>query len=175
MSRRKVPYPPGASLNAGGLPAFDSNGRPTPWTEARARRHALYVRKPAALARAPEDTAARRAADRVLAEAEAAALRVQVVHGFRRPAGKLFGVDEAALVLIGPYGAIVISPILLRTLALLAGKGRHPPESLLPAGWQDLEHLSTGLAAAGLTLAAVGLRLDRRKTGWRITRLRPVR
>lgn len=76
---------------------------------------------------------------------------------------------------IGPYGAIGTTPILLRTQALLAGKGRHPPESLLSTGWPDLEHLSTGLAAAGSTLAAVGLRLDRRKTGWRITRPRPVR
>ena len=175
MSKRRLPYPAGAPLNEGGYPAFDSNGRPTPWTEARARRHAQYVRRPVAPASSPDDTPARRAADRALAAAEAAALRAQVVHGFRRPPGKLYGVDEVAQVLIGPYGAIAVSTLLVRTLAMLAGKGRHDPETLLAAGWRDLEHLSTGLANFAGTLAAVGLRLDRRKAGWRITRPRPAR
>ena len=105
--------------------------------------------------------------------AEAAALQAQVQTGLKPPTGKLFGVEEAALMVIGPNGAIGTTALLVRTLALLSAKGRHDPEVLLSAGWQDAEHLNAGLDAFAGKLAAVGLKLDRRKTGLRITKAKP--
>lgn len=174
MPGRKIVYPSDMPLNEGGFPAYDSLGRPTPWTEARARRHAHYTGRKARRLLVAKDRAEDRVAEQARVAAEAAACRARVVNGFSRPPGKLYGVDEAALMLIGPYGAIDASPLLLRTLALLSAKGRHDPEALLIAGWRDLDHLTGGLTAASPILAAVGLRLDRRSTGWRITRPRPT-
>ena len=105
--------------------------------------------------------------------AEASALQAQVQTGLKPPTGKLFGVEEAALMVIGPNGAIGTTALLVRTLALLSAKGRHDPEVLLSAGWQDTEHLNAGLDAFAGKLAAVGLKLDRRKTGLRITKAKP--
>lgn len=101
---------------------------------------------------------------------ETAALEAQIQRGFRPPAGRLFGVDVEALILIGPGGGIGVTPLLARTLAILSAPGRHAPESLLAAGWRDVDHLRDGLSAFSGKLAAVGLVLNRRATGLRITK-----
>ena len=44
------------------------------------------------------------------------------------------------------------------------------PESVLAAGWRDVDHLRDGLSAFSGKLAAVGLVLNRRATGLRITK-----
>ncbi|CAA2145623.1 hypothetical protein MBLL_04750 (plasmid) [Methylobacterium bullatum] len=79
----------------------------------------------------------------------------------------------APLMLTGPGGGIGVSPVLARTLAILSPPGRHMPESVLAAGWRDVDHLRDGLSAFAGKLAAVGLILNRRKTGLRITRPKP--
>lgn len=104
---------------------------------------------------------------------ETAALRAQVQHAFRPPAGRLFGVDLAGLMLIGPGGGIGVTPLLARTLAILSAPGRHMAESVMAAGWRDADHLRDGLAAAAGKLSAVGLILSRRKAGLRITQAKP--
>ena len=101
---------------------------------------------------------------------EEAALRAQVQTAFRPPPGRLFSVDLAGLMLIGPGGGIGVTPVLARTLAILSAPGRHVPESVLAAGWRDVDHLRDGLSAVAGKLAAVGLVLNRRATGLRITK-----
>ena len=130
MGKRKIPYPEGAPLNAGGYPAFDSNGRPTPWTETRARYHAQGFGKSSRTIRLERE----RAAVRARLAAEAAAQRATVQLAFKPPPGRLFGVDVPGLMLIGPAGGIGTTPLLARTMAILAAPGRHQPEALLLAG-----------------------------------------
>lgn len=166
MSKRRVPYPEGAPLNAGGYPAFDSNGRPTPWTETRARRHEQGFGKSSRTIRLEQE----RAAARARVAAEAAALRAHVQPAFKPPPGKLFGMDVDGQMLIGPAGGIGTTPLVARTMAILAAPGRHQPETLLPAGWNALEHLQEGLEAFAGKLGAIGLVLNRRNTGLRITK-----
>jgi len=92
--------------------------------------------------------------------------------GFKLPSGKLFSVDVAGLMVIGPAGGIGTSPLMARTMAILATPGRHTPEALLSAGWRDLEHLGEGLKAFASKLKATGLVLSRSKTGLHLTRAR---
>lgn len=114
-----------------------------------------------------------KAEEQVRVDREEAALRAQVQTAFRPPAGRLFSVDLAGLMLIGPGGGIGVAPLLARTLAILSAPGRHLPESVLAAGWRDVDHLRDGLAAAAGKLAVIGLIVNRRKTGFRITRPKP--
>lgn len=167
MGKRKIPYPEGAPLNEGGYPAFDSNGRPTPWTRYRAA--ALQAQRGQ-----PSSKTIRlvkeRAAVRALVAAEAAALHATVQPAFKPPPGRLFGVDVPGMMLIGPAGGIGTTPLLARTMTILAAPGRHQPAALLPAGWRDLEHLQEGMDAFAGKLGAVGLVLNRRSTGLRVTK-----
>ena len=93
--------------------------------------------------------------------AAAAALVKSVVRGMRPPAGRLWAVDAAALLLIGPGGAIPVSSSQAAALAPYAAGGRHPETP-------QLSEAAKGLAPR---LAAVGLRIDKRKTGVRIARV----
>ena len=108
--------------------------------------------------------------------AAAQALLGQVQRGFRPPPGKVFGVDPAGLLLIGPVGALGMTTRMAQTLAPLAAGGRHLPAVLMAAGgWQDDQALREALAGVGGKLAALGLRVDRRKAGLRMAKVRPVR
>lgn len=104
--------------------------------------------------------------------AAALALRAQVQKGFRVPAGRVFSVDVAALLIIGPAGALGTSPLVARTLEILAQGGRHAEADLVAAGWRDADSLREGLASMGPKLVALGLRVDRRRAGVRIGRVR---
>lgn len=107
------------------------------------------------------------------AASAAQALTAQVQRGFRPPAGKLFGVDTVGLLLIGPAGALGTSERMARTLAPLAAGGRHLPAVLVTAGgWQDEEALRKALAGLAPKLAAIGLRVCRRKAGIRMAKAR---
>lgn len=107
--------------------------------------------------------------------AAALALVRQVQPGLRPPPGRLFAVDVAALVLRGPKGGTGTSERMVRTLAPLAAGGRHQPAVLMAAGgWADENTLREALAAIGGKLAAVGLKIDRRKTGIRMAKARPI-
>ncbi|MDP4022043.1 hypothetical protein Q8W71_05375 [Methylobacterium sp. NEAU 140] len=76
-----------------------------------------------------------------------------------------------AMLLIGPLGAIGCDATLLRSLAVLTGKGRHPVPSLLAVGrWKDEAALQAAVGAFRPRMAATGLRICRRKAGWRLTR-----
>ncbi|MGH1574946.1 hypothetical protein ACRAWG_35315 [Methylobacterium sp. P31] len=55
--------------------------------------------------------------------AAAEALQAQVQRGFKPPAGKVFGVDTAGLLLIGPAGALGTTSRIARTLEPLAAGG----------------------------------------------------
>lgn len=104
----------------------------------------------------------------------ARALARQVQPGLRPPAGKLFATDAAGLILRGPAGGIGTSAKMIQTLAPLAAGGRHPDAALVTAGaWRDEEALREALAGIGGKLAALGLRIDRRKAGLRMARLKP--
>ncbi|XYD10156.1 hypothetical protein R1A27_06485 [Methylobacterium sp. NMS12] len=106
--------------------------------------------------------------------AAAKALAKQVQPALRPPAGRLFAVDAAALLLRGPLGGIGTSERMVRTLAPLAAGGRHLPAVLTAAGsWQDEAVLREVLAGLGPKLAALGLRICWRKVGIRMARVRP--
>jgi hypothetical protein len=63
---------------------------------------------------------------------------------------------------------------MVRTLGPLAVGGRHLPAVLVTAGgWQDEEALREALTGLGLKLAAIGLRVCRRKAGLRMAKARP--
>lgn len=103
--------------------------------------------------------------------AAARALRAQVQPGLKPPAGKLFAADVGALVLRGPAGGIGTSERVVRTLLPMAAGGRHPASALVEAGaWRDEAALREALAAMAPKLAAIGLRIYRRKAGLRIAR-----
>lgn len=105
---------------------------------------------------------------------EAGALRSQVQRGFRPPPGRLWTVDAEALVIIGPAGGIGTTPVIVRTLEALSAPGRHDEAVVAAAGdWRDVAHLREAMAALAPKLAVLGLRLDRRKTGVRITKVKP--
>ena len=106
---------------------------------------------------------------------EAGALRAQVQRGFRPPPGRLFGVDAAAQLVVGPGGGIGTTPVIVRTLEVLSAPGRHDEAVVAAAGgWRDVDHLREVLDALAPKLHAIGLRLDRRRTGLRATKTRPV-
>ena len=114
--------------------------------------------------KAKADEAARNAA-------AAQALARQVQPGLRPPVGRLFAVDAAGLVLRGPLGGIGTSDRVVRTLAPLAAGGRHLPAVLVAAGgWQDENALRAALVAVAPKLAALGLRICRRKAGIRMAK-----
>jgi len=103
----------------------------------------------------------------------ARALRAQVQRGLKPPAGKLFDADAGALVLRGPLGGLGTSERLVRTLVPLAAGGRHPPAALVAAGgWKDEAALREALARLSRKLAALGLRIDRRKAGLRMAKMK---
>ncbi len=97
--------------------------------------------------------------------AAAAALSKSVVRGMRPPAGRLSAVDAAALLLVGPGGAIPITGAQAVALAPYAAGGRHP----------ETPQLSEAAKGLALRLAAVGLRIDRRKAGVRLAKEKAVR
>ena len=146
--------------------------------EERAARRAEYTARDkahAALIRA------KRAYERALVkEAEAGRLsaevdriRTEVRMAVKPPAGKLSAVDATAMLLIGPLGGVGCGGALLRTCEVLVGRGRHPIPSLLVAGrWEDEGALRAALEAFRPKLNAIGLRVCRRKAGWRFTRSR---
>ncbi|WP_139220990.1 hypothetical protein [Methylobacterium brachiatum] len=106
--------------------------------------------------------------------AAARALTAQVQPALRPPAGRLFGVDAAALLLRGPVGGIGTTTRIVRTLGPLAAGGRHPAAVLMAAGsWGDEEALREALVGLGPKLAAIGLRICRRKAGLRMAKARP--
>ncbi|ONF46915.1 hypothetical protein RSM1_22350 [Methylobacterium radiotolerans] len=94
-------------------------------------------------------------------EADAARLAIEVDRirseirvGVKAPAGRIAAVDAAAMLLIGPQGAV--GGALLRTLEVLVGKGRHPVPSLLVAGhWQDEAALRAALGREPITAGTV--------------------
>jgi hypothetical protein len=95
-----------------------------------------------------------------------------VQRGFKPPAGRVFGVDTAGLLLIGPAGALGTTSRMARTLEPLAAGGRHLLATLVAAGgWRDEVTLGEALAGTGGKLAALGLRIDRRKTGLRMAKM----
>ena len=105
------------------------------------------------------------------AAVEAKALARQVQPGLRAPPGRLFALDAEGLVLRGPLGGLGASPRIIETLGPFAAGGRHPLSVLAAAGgWKDEAAVREALAGLGGRLGAVGLRLDRRKSGWRIAR-----
>jgi hypothetical protein len=121
--------------------------------------------------------AARRERQRAEAAAIAAsavkALQGQVQPAFRPPAGRLWKVDAEALIIIGPAGGIGTTPVIVRTLEALTTPGRHDEAVVAAAGgWRDVEHFREALAGLAPKLAAIGLRLDRRKAGVRITKVK---
>ncbi|MDP4024045.1 hypothetical protein Q8W71_15555 [Methylobacterium sp. NEAU 140] len=116
----------------------------------------------------------REKADEAARNAEAArTLRAQVQPGLRPPPGRLFDVDVAGMVLRGPLGGIGTSERMVRTLHVLTHGGRHPAAVLVVAGgWRDEPALIEALRGLRPRLAAVGLRLDRRKAGVRMAKER---
>lgn len=103
--------------------------------------------------------------------AAARALRAQVQPGLKPPAGKLFDVDAGALLIRGPAGGLGTSERVVRTLAPLTAGGRHPAAALLAAGgWRDEAALREALTGLAPKLAALGLRVCRRKAGLRMAR-----
>lgn len=128
-------------------------------------------------ARVPSSRTLARLRDKTEAAARAAAaaeaLAKQVQSGLRTPPGRLFAVDANGLVLRGPAGGIGTSERVVRTLEPFSAGGRHSAATLLTAGgWASEAALCEALASLGPKLAAVGLRICRRKVGQRIARVR---
>lgn len=121
--------------------------------------------------------AARRERLRVEAASIAAsavkALQGQVQRGFRAPSGRLWRVDAEARIIIGPAGGIGTTPVIVRTLEALSTPGRHDEAVVAAAGgWRDVAQLREAMAGLAPKLAAIGLRLDRRKAGVRIMKVK---
>jgi hypothetical protein len=105
------------------------------------------------------------------AASAAQALARQVQPGLRPPPGRLFSVDLAGLVLRGPRGGVGSTSRIIATLAPLAQGGRHPVAALMTAGgWADEGALREALAALAPKLAVLGLRVCRRKAGFRMAK-----
>ena len=79
------------------------------------------------------------------------------------------------MLLIDPGGRIGSSERAVKTLAPLATGGRHSAAVLVAAGgWRDEAALREALKALAAKLAAIGLRIDRRKTGIRMAKAKPT-
>lgn len=124
--------------------------------------HATRTRALRRLAR-DRDRLKAKAEEQARIEAAQAALAAQLRRGLKPPPGRLWSVDPAALLLIGPGGAIPASAKACAALAPLAVGGRHPE----PA------ELRTALDGLAPRLAAVGLRIDRRRAGVRVGKAKP--
>lgn len=148
-----------------GEPVFDRLGRPRIWSSA--VEIATRSRPSRADLRAVARQAAR-AADAARVAEEAARVRREARLGIVPPDGRLAAVDAAALLVIGPLGAIGCSSALTRTFEVLARGGRHPVEALVATGWRDEATLDAAVEAFRPRLAAIGLRICRRKAGWRL-------
>lgn len=110
----------------------------------------------------------------VRAAVAARELARQLQPGLRSPPGRLFVADAEGLILRGPRGGIGSTPRIIETLMPLAAGGRHPAEALIAAGeWKDGAALREALSALGQKLAAIGLRVCRRKAGFRMAKARP--
>lgn len=108
--------------------------------------------------------------------AAAQAMARQVQPALRPPAGRLFAVDAAALLLRGPMGGIGSTERMVRTLVPLAAGGRHAAAVLVAAGgWTDEQALREALAALAPKLTVLGLRICRRKAGLRMAKSKPDR
>lgn len=135
---------------------------------ARDRAHAAVIR-----AKRAGERALAKAADAARMATEVDRIRLEIRLGVKPPSGTLAAVDVAGMLLLGPLGAVGCGGALLRTLEVLVGRGRHPVPSLLAAGrWQDEAALWVALEAFRPRLMAAGLRICRRKAGWRLA---PVR
>ena len=116
---------------------------------------------------------AKKAEKQVQATEAARVFQGQVMPGFRPPAGKLWGVDEAALMIVGPKGAIGTTAAMAKVLRPLAAGGRHDEAGIAAAtGCRDVQQLREVLTGNAGKLAAVGLRVDRRKAGIRIGKIK---
>lgn len=106
--------------------------------------------------------------------AAAQTLAKQLQPRLQPPAGRLFAIDVAAVVLRGPRGGIGSTERMVRTLAPLAAAGRHLPAVLMAAGgWQDEVALREAVAGLGPKLAVLCLRVCRRRTGLRMAKMAP--
>lgn len=138
-------------------PVFNRRGTPRMWSE-----HVAIVTDPSLRSsRAIARERAKAAEDRRIA-AEAAKLQGMVHRSLRPPAGRLWSVHADALLLIGPSGGIPVSSSAVAALEPLTSGGRHALS----------DHDRAALDGLAPRLAAVGLRIERRKTGWRIARAR---
>ncbi|TXN81104.1 hypothetical protein [Methylobacterium sp. WL8] len=101
--------------------------------------------------------------------------QAQVMPNFRPPAGKLWGVNEAAMMIVGPGGGIGTTATIAGILALLALGSRHDEAGIAAAtGCRDVAHLREILTGMAGKLATIGLRVDRRKAGIRIAKAKPT-
>lgn len=150
-----------------GTPVFDRSGRPRFYSASydtftclsRLRARERELRRQAA-----------RAAEAARVAAETARVRSEARLGILPPPGKLASVDMDALIIAGPLGAVGLPAGVLRTLQVLAKGKRHPVPALIGAGlWRDEAALAAALDAARPRLAAIGLRICRRKSGLRLT------
>lgn len=154
-----------------GTPVLDSLGRPRMWSphiEAATRKRPKSDRPTAPRARDLQRQSAR-AADIARVAAEVEKIRSEARLGILPPSGRLAAVDLDALIIAGPLGAVGLSASVLRSLQVLAQGRRHPVAALVAAApWRDEAALTTAIEAARPRLAAVGLRVCRRKAGWRL-------
>lgn len=81
--------------------------------------------------------------------------------------------DTAALLLIGPAGALGTTSRMARTLEPLAAGGRYLPAVLMAAGgWQVEAAFREAMAGLEPKLAILKLRICRRKAGIRMAKVR---
>ncbi|MCJ2087787.1 hypothetical protein MKK88_17630 [Methylobacterium sp. E-005] len=114
-----------------------------------------------------------KAADAARLAAEVNRICSEIRLGVKPPAGRLAAVNMADMLLLGPLGAVGCGGALLRTLHVLAARRRHPVPCLMAAGrWQDEAALRAALEAFRPRLMAIGLRICRRKAGWRLAKNR---
>ncbi|AWN36534.1 hypothetical protein [Methylobacterium radiodurans] len=149
-----------------GTPVLDRRGRPRFYSAAADSFAGLGHRR----ARERElRRQAARAAEASRVAAETARVRSEARLGILPPPGKLASVDLDALIIAGPLGAVGLPVGVLRSLQVLAQGKRHPVAALISAGhWRDEAALAAALDAARPRLAATGLRICRRKGGWRL-------
>ena len=153
------------------------NPKPIPPTaEERAAARASYAARDRAAAAVIRENrrrarVAEKAAEAARLAQEARRLAPDVFTRIRPPHGRLMAVDVAALLIIGPAGAIGSTSLVIATMAILALGGRPNLEELVGAGWRDEAHLQEGMTALEPKLTALGLRICRRKVGWRVSKL----